>query len=116
MPPNAMAPLDEVFGPTLFLYDSFAGGVGFSEKLYGRHHELLANAHTLIASCPCERGCPSCVGPLLHFNERSKELPLRILSSVLGVGSDAPMRKQRHLVAVPQQLYEEGAPPFAHGA
>ena len=27
------------------------------------HEALLARTHELIDGCPCESGCPSCVGP-----------------------------------------------------
>ena len=34
----------------------------------------------LIAACPCENGCPSCVGPTGERGERAKEAALAILS------------------------------------
>lgn len=49
--------------PTLYLYDDCPGGVGFSEKLFALHDELLRGALDLITTCPCESGCPLCVGP-----------------------------------------------------
>ena len=47
----------------IFVYDNYPGGIGFSEPLYGMHAELLASTRKLIAECPCENGCPGCVGP-----------------------------------------------------
>ena len=79
---------DDVFEPTLFIYDAYPGGVGFSPKLFEQHEGLLLRARGLIASCPCESGCPSCVGPLLHLNERSKEIPLAILDRLLSPGAE----------------------------
>ncbi len=49
--------------PTIFLYDNYPGGIGFSEPLYGMHDTLLARTRELIEGCPCQSGCPSCVGP-----------------------------------------------------
>jgi DEAD/DEAH box helicase domain-containing protein len=49
--------------PTIYLYDNYPGGVGFSPRLFELHRELLQAAEELIAACPCEAGCPSCVGP-----------------------------------------------------
>jgi DEAD/DEAH box helicase domain-containing protein len=49
--------------PTIFLYDNYPGGIGFSEPLYSMHAQLLARTRELIDGCPCESGCPSCVGP-----------------------------------------------------
>lgn len=53
--------------PTLFLYDRFAGGLGFAEQGYLRWAELCRAALDLLRDCPCARGCPSCVGlPVLR--------------------------------------------------
>jgi DEAD/DEAH box helicase domain-containing protein len=49
--------------PTIFIYDNFPGGIGFSEPLFQMHQDLLARTHELIDGCPCQSGCPSCVGP-----------------------------------------------------
>jgi DEAD/DEAH box helicase domain-containing protein len=49
--------------PAVVLYDQVPAGIGFSEKLYELHAELLARALELVRGCACEDGCPSCVGP-----------------------------------------------------
>ncbi len=59
--------------PTLFVYDSYPGGVGFSEKLFDLHQSLLETAAELIRRCSCKEGCPSCVGPVLEVGERGKQ-------------------------------------------
>ena len=48
--------------PTLFLYDRYPGGLGFAEKGYQLFESLMEQCLTTIESCPCEEGCPSCVG------------------------------------------------------
>lgn len=48
--------------PTLFVYDRYTGGLGFARKYYDLVEEVLQAALKLIEECPCERGCPSCVG------------------------------------------------------
>jgi DEAD/DEAH box helicase domain-containing protein len=48
-------------GPTIFIYDGHPGGIGITRLAYQRFEELCRDAHRLIAECPCERGCPSCV-------------------------------------------------------
>jgi DEAD/DEAH box helicase domain-containing protein len=68
---------------TLYLYDSYPGGVGFSQKLYELHHGLLQAARNLITSCPCEAGCPSCVGPVLEVGHNGKQTTMRILEAGL---------------------------------
>ena len=70
----------EFFEPNLYLYDAYPGGIGFSEPLYRAHNLLLTKTRELIAACPCEKGCPSCVGPLGERGERAKEAALAILS------------------------------------
>ncbi len=49
--------------PSVVLYDQVPAGIGFSEKLFEMHEELLRRALELVRACPCEDGCPSCVGP-----------------------------------------------------
>lgn len=48
--------------PTLFFYDKYPGGVGLSEKVYDEIDQLIREAISMIERCPCETGCPSCVG------------------------------------------------------
>lgn len=49
--------------PSVVLYDLVPAGIGFSQKLFEMHDELLARALELVSGCECEDGCPSCVGP-----------------------------------------------------
>ncbi len=76
---NDPAEMKEYFEPNLYLYDAYPGGIGFSEPLYRVHELLLQRTRELIASCPCESGCPSCVGPAGMKSERTKEAALAIL-------------------------------------
>ena len=67
-------------GPqTIFVYDNYPGGIGFSAPLYQIHHELLEGTRRLIAECPCENGCPGCVGPIGNTGPLAKVAALRIL-------------------------------------
>jgi DEAD/DEAH box helicase domain-containing protein len=67
----------------IFVYDNYPGGIGFSAPLFGMHDELLANTHRLIADCPCENGCPGCVGPIGNTGPLAKSAALRILDLLL---------------------------------
>lgn len=58
--------------PTIYLYETYPGGVGFSEKLFTHHRALLEAAIALLSDCPCKEGCPSCVGPILEVGEHGK--------------------------------------------
>ncbi|MGB9007960.1 MAG: DEAD/DEAH box helicase [Candidatus Acidiferrales bacterium] len=71
--------IKEFFEPNLYLYDAYPGGIGFSEPLFRVHDLLLRRTRELIASCGCESGCPSCVGPAGDKCEKTKEAALAIL-------------------------------------
>ena len=58
--------------PAIFLYETYPGGVGFSDKLFAHHDRLLSAAISLIGDCSCKEGCPSCVGPTLEIGEHGK--------------------------------------------
>jgi len=77
----------EFFEPNLYLYDAYPGGIGFSEPLYRICDVLLTRTRELIAACPCENGCPSCVGPAGDKSERSKEVALAILELLSSRGT-----------------------------
>jgi DEAD/DEAH box helicase domain-containing protein len=71
--------MKEFFEPNLYLYDAYPGGIGFSEPLFRIHDILLRRTRELILGCPCEQGCPSCVGPAGEKCEQTKEAALAIL-------------------------------------
>lgn len=51
------------YDPTLFLYEHTPGGIGLSQRIFEERETLLARALELVQGCPCESGCPACVGP-----------------------------------------------------
>lgn len=69
----------DAFDPTIFIYDAYPGGIGFSDLLFQKHEQLLAGAEAGIRACACEHGCPSCVGPTLEVGPRGKEVALAVL-------------------------------------
>jgi DEAD/DEAH box helicase domain-containing protein len=73
--------------PTIYLYDAFPGGVGFAERLFRLHGQVLAAARDLIAACPCDAGCPSCVGPVLDVGSAGKARALEVLDARLVPGA-----------------------------
>jgi len=70
------------FDPTVFIFDAYPGGIGFSELLFESHDRLVESARGLITSCPCTHGCPTCVGPTLEVGPMAKEVALAILEIV----------------------------------
>ena len=79
------------FEPNLYLYDAYPGGIGQSGPLWRMTDRLLRQTAELIAACPCEGGCPSCVGPAGEIGERGKEAAGRILEEL-----GALLSAQRH--------------------
>ena len=69
--------------PTITIYDNAPGGLGFSQRLYDLHSTLLRAARDLIDACRCERGCPSCVGPVVEVGEDAKGNCLRSVTLLL---------------------------------
>lgn len=47
--------------PTIFVYDGHPGGAGFAERAHAAAGQWLSATRDVIAQCPCESGCPSCV-------------------------------------------------------
>ena len=47
--------------PTVFIYDGYPGGIGIAERGFARCEDHLAATLEVVANCPCESGCPSCV-------------------------------------------------------
>jgi DEAD/DEAH box helicase domain-containing protein len=45
----------------IFLYDSHPGGMGLATSLFDRIESLLESTLDMIATCPCDDGCPGCV-------------------------------------------------------
>ncbi len=48
--------------PTFFVYDSYPGGIGLSKRIHGMWPDLLEQTAGHVESCPCESGCPVCIG------------------------------------------------------
>ena len=70
--------------PSITIYDNAPGGMGFSQALYQLHDTLLTAAADLVQACRCQRGCPSCVGPVAEVGVDAKSNCLRLLE-LLGV-------------------------------
>jgi DEAD/DEAH box helicase domain-containing protein len=65
--------------PTIFIYDNYPSGIGFSEPLFAMHDQLIARTRELIEGCPCHSGCPSCVGPEGAAGPQAKAVALYLL-------------------------------------
>nr|AGF93388.1 DEAD/DEAH box helicase domain-containing protein [uncultured organism] len=65
--------------PTIYLYESYPGGLGMSEKLYNIHEKLYKKALEHLRSCSCESGCPACVGPVNEVGPDAKEYAFKLI-------------------------------------
>ncbi|WP_059105185.1 DEAD/DEAH box helicase [Shouchella shacheensis] len=48
--------------PTIFVYDSYPGGIGLAKEVHKRTEVILGHVQALLSSCLCTSGCPACVG------------------------------------------------------
>jgi len=60
--------------PTFFVYDKYPGGIGLSEKVYDLWEDLLMKTLEHVSKCPCESGCPSCIGAQDSLQEGKKRV------------------------------------------
>ena len=47
---------------SLYIYDKYEGGLGYSEKICDLVPQIIEHAVRMVKGCPCEDGCPACVG------------------------------------------------------
>ena len=59
--------------PTLYLYDAFPGGVGYARRIFEQFEEICQAARRHLQQCPCEKGCPSCVGPAVESGSTARK-------------------------------------------
>lgn len=82
---------------TMILYDRYPGGLGYSERGFQHMPRLLSICLEMVRDCPCEDGCPSCVGlpnlrPAIHsdpdldrgYPMPNKQATLRLLEILCG--------------------------------
>jgi DEAD/DEAH box helicase domain-containing protein len=74
----------EDFSPVVLVHDTIPGGIGLSDSLYERFNLLVQKCYDLIVTCPCENGCPSCVGPASENGEGGKSETLYLISLING--------------------------------
>ena len=67
----------------VFSYDNYPGGIGFSEPLFEMHVELLQRTRALVSHCPCEMGCPACIGPVALSGPTAKAVVVQMLDALL---------------------------------
>jgi len=74
---DARAPETDL--PRVTFYDQVPGGAGLSSRLYERFEVLLKAAADRVRACPCNEGCPGCVGPAGEQEAGAKRLTRHLL-------------------------------------
>lgn len=91
----------------VFVYDGHPGGIGITARGYEDLAGLLERVLELIAGCPCETGCPSCIqSPKCGNGNRPLDKPgaMRILRMLLG--------REESAVPAMAPVTVAGAPPI----
>jgi DEAD/DEAH box helicase domain-containing protein len=57
----SMAEHPQTGEPTIFVYDGYPGGAGIAELAFEAAARHVRATLDLVAACPCDDGCPSCV-------------------------------------------------------
>jgi DEAD/DEAH box helicase domain-containing protein len=69
--------------PTVVIYEQIPAGVGFSQRLFELHTDLLQAALELVSDCPCRDGCPACVGPPGDIGPDTKATTRQLLTLMI---------------------------------
>ena len=69
--------------PCLYVYDQYPGGIGLSEGFLANLPQIARGAREVVQSCPCENGCPSCIGApdeqgAAERQDRGARIPRRV--------------------------------------
>jgi len=74
------------FDPTIFLFDAVSGGTGLASRIYEERRMIFQRARSLIQTCECAEGCPSCVGPVIPSeSEAQRKEVIFELFALLGI-------------------------------
>jgi len=70
----------------IYLVDNVPGGVGLAETAFAMRGHLIRAAKEALAGCPCERGCPGCIG-IFSGESGNVKASVRELLGMLGRSS-----------------------------
>jgi DEAD/DEAH box helicase domain-containing protein len=81
--------------PTIFIYDGYSGGAGIAELAFEAATRHAQATLELIAACPCDEGCPSCVqSPKCgNWNEYLDKAAAVVLLGVMTARQDSSRRR-----------------------
>ncbi|KMK76359.1 DEAD/DEAH box helicase [Alkalihalobacillus pseudalcaliphilus] len=67
--------------PTIFVYDRYPGGIGLAKQVYKNIDLIVEQVRALIKQCPCDSGCPACVGSSTN-QAHAKTIVLSLLKAI----------------------------------
>lgn len=70
--------------PTVVIYDRAPAGIGLSDTIFQIYPELMEKSLEQVEQCPCNDGCPSCVGPSAEGGSSGKQETLALLKLLSG--------------------------------
>lgn len=59
----------QIIDPTIYLYDKVPGGIGLAPRLFDEREALISRSLLVIDACPCDGGCPACIGPVIGSDD-----------------------------------------------
>ncbi|MEQ8819776.1 MAG: DEAD/DEAH box helicase [Sumerlaeia bacterium] len=69
--------------PAITVWDRFAGGMGLARRFHAMQGRVLRASLDAVRHCPCEGGCPACVGPRLESGDGSKRAAQWLIEQAL---------------------------------
>jgi DEAD/DEAH box helicase domain-containing protein len=104
------SPAPRGYDPTLFLYEHCPGGAGLAERIFEQRGALLRRARTLVSSCPCDLGCPACVGPVTLAGEGQRSRKAVALSLLEELASPEGVERSPTRLCTSFALVDGGPP------
>jgi len=107
-------------GSAVFIYDGYPGGIGLAAKGFEQIEALLEKTGSLVSSCSCESGCPSCIhSPKCGSgNHPLDKAGARFVLEALTTGDLPALEAGGGVVAPPRELpapRERVSPPSPRG-
>ncbi len=79
--------------PRIIAFDRVPNGVGLAEAVYTCLRPILAAMRDIVESCACDKGCPSCVGPVGNVGPYGKKVAKRLLAVLVQASKETPERR-----------------------
>lgn len=91
--------------PTIFYYETYAGGIGVAKNLFADWEMALRKGIEVASNCSCNLGCPDCIEPPKAYGDTkiNKHLGIDLAGRILDATSAGPSHELRNGLLVPVQ-------------